>query len=76
MEVKIYRTISDVKEAEWDEIVDPDKIFCTHGFTSAVERSGFNKVCYYPVLYEDGRIVAHASVYFFRTELDLFTRGP
>jgi len=76
MELKIYKSVADINEAEWDAIVGKNKIFCTHKFASAVEKSVFNKDgCYYPVIYDDGKIIAHACVYFFRTELDLFARG-
>lgn len=76
MEIRIYKSITEINEAEWDAIVGKNKIFCTHGFALAVEKSGTNEgKCYYPVIYDGGKIAAHASVYFFRTELDLFARG-
>lgn len=76
MEIRIYKSISEVNEAEWDAIVGKNKIFCTHRFASAAEKSGLNVGgCYYPVVYDGGKIIAHALVYFFRTELDLFAQG-
>lgn len=76
MELKIYKSVAEISEAEWDAIVGKNKIFCAHKFVSAVEKSVFDKGgCYYPVIYDDGKIVAHACVYFYRTELDLFARG-
>lgn len=76
MELKIYKSINEINKTEWDAIVGENKIFCTHGFASAVEESGVSRGGhYYPVIYDDNKIIAHACVYFFRTELDLFARG-
>ena len=44
MQVKIYKSITDVNQPEWDAIVGKNKVFCTHGFTSAVEKSGIMRV--------------------------------
>lgn len=76
MEVKIYKSITEVDRPQWDEIVGKNKIFCTHEFASAIEKSGINRDgCYYPVVYEENKIIAHACVYFFQTEVDLFAKG-
>ncbi|MDD5681049.1 MAG: GNAT family N-acetyltransferase [Candidatus Omnitrophica bacterium] len=75
--VKIHRSITEVNEYAWDAIVGKDRILCTHKFVEAVEKSGFGDGrCYYPVVYDGDEIIAHASVYFIRTELDLCFRGP
>ncbi|MDP3786623.1 MAG: GNAT family N-acetyltransferase [Candidatus Omnitrophota bacterium] len=74
--VKIYRSISEVNEGEWDAIVGEDRIFCTYRYLKALERSGMNEgKCYYVVVYDGSKIVAHASVYSISTELDVFAQG-
>lgn len=74
--VKIYRSISEVSESEWDAIVGKDRIFCSYKYVEALERSGMSEGrCYYPVVYDDDKIVAHACVYLISTELDVFARG-
>lgn len=76
LRVKIYRSISEVGEGQWDAIVGKDRIFCTHKYIEALEKSGINEgTSYYPVVYNHDEIVAHACVYFIREEVDLFARG-
>jgi len=76
MKVKIYRSITELSEAEWDAIVGKDRILCTHKCIEAIEKSGFGEGrCYYPVVYDGNEIIAHASAYFISTELDLFAQG-
>jgi predicted N-acyltransferase len=74
--VKTYRSIAEVNEGEWDAIVGKDRILCTHKYIEALEKSGVNEGrCYYPVVYDGDEIIAHASVYFISTELDLCAQG-
>jgi predicted N-acyltransferase len=76
MNVKIYRSISEVNESRWDAIVGKDRIFCTHKYIEALEKSGMNEgKCYYVAAYDGDEIIAHASVYFISTELDVFAQG-
>lgn len=76
MNVKIYRSITEVHEGLWDAIVGKDQIFCTHKYVEALEKSGMNDGrCYYPVVYDGDKIIAHASAYFISTELDVFAQG-
>jgi len=76
MKVKIYRNIAEIDEAKWDAIVGKEQIFCTHKYVEVMERAGINDGrCYYPVIYDGDEIIAHACVYFIRTELDLFANG-
>lgn len=74
--VKTYRSITDVSEGEWDAIVGKDRILCTHKYIEALEKSGVGGGrCYYPVVYDNDEIIAHASAYFINTELDLCAHG-
>lgn len=76
MKVRIYKTIKDVDEKEWDAIVGHDRLICTYRYLEAIEKSRINDTrYYYPVVYEGEEIVAHTSVYFISTELDTFARG-
>lgn len=62
-------------EGAWDAIVGKDRILCTHKCVEAMEKSGVSDGrCYYPVVYDGDEIIAHASVYFIGTELDLCAR--
>lgn len=78
MEVKIYNSITEIDENEWNSIVGRDRIICTHKYLEAIEKSNINDCkYYYPVVYdEEGRIVAHTCVYSISTELDTFAQGP
>jgi len=74
--VKIYRSISEVNEGQWDAIVGKDRIFCTHKYVETLEKSGFNEGrCYYPVVYKGEEIIAHVPAYFISTEMDVFAQG-
>ncbi len=76
MSIKIYRSITEVNENQWDAIVGKDRIFCTHKYVEALEKSGMNEGrCYYVVVYDGDKIIAHACVYSVSTELDVFARG-
>ncbi|MCX5713963.1 MAG: peptidogalycan biosysnthesis protein, partial [Candidatus Omnitrophica bacterium] len=76
MDAKTYRSIAEVNERQWDAIVSKDQIFCTYKYIEALEKSGLNAGrCYYVVVYDGGEIVAHASVYYISTELDVFAQG-
>ena len=76
MNVKIYRSISEVDEGKWDAIVGKDRILCAHRYVEALEKSGVNEGrCYYPVVYNGDEIIAHACVYSVGTEVDIFAQG-
>ena len=74
--IKIYRSITEVNEADWDAIVSKDRILCTHRYIEALERSGVNEGnCYYLVVYDQDTIIAHTCVYCVATEVDLLAQG-
>ncbi|MFA5500380.1 MAG: GNAT family N-acetyltransferase [Candidatus Omnitrophota bacterium] len=76
MDVKLYKSISELDEEKWNSIVGRNRIICTYRYLKAVEGSGINDCrYYYPVVYDGERIVAHACVYSISTELDLFAQG-
>lgn len=76
MDIKVYRSITDIDEKEWDAVAGRNRIICTHNYLEAVEKSEINDCSYYyPVVYEKGDIVAHASAYSISTELDTFVQG-
>lgn len=76
MEVKVYSSITDIPESKWDEIVERNHIIATHRFLEAVEKSNINDCKYfYPVVYDNKKIVAHACVYTITTDLDTLTSG-
>ena len=76
MEVKVYKSITEVDENAWDAIVENNRLICTHKYLEAIEKSEINDCrYYYPVLYENGEIIAHTCVYFISTELDTFAQG-
>ncbi|MFH0878127.1 MAG: GNAT family N-acetyltransferase [Lentisphaerota bacterium] len=76
MNTTCYRSIHDVARDEWNVLVSPDHIICSHEFLCAVEDAGINNCrYYYPVVYRDSRMVAHAAVCSIDTELDAFARG-
>ena len=77
MEVKVHSSIREIGEDQWDALVGPNRLICTHRYLEAVERSQINDCRYfYPAVYEHGEIVAHTCVYYIGTELDAFARGP
>jgi predicted N-acyltransferase len=74
---KIYKSITQIGKADWDSIVGEKQILASHGYAEIMENSGIpKKDCYYPVVYKNGRIVAHACVYYFNVELDIMAGGP
>ncbi len=76
MHAKVYNSITEVPEKAWDAIVENNRLICTHRYLEAVEKSEINDCRYfYPVLYENGEIIAHTCVYFISTELDTFAQG-
>ncbi|OGV58774.1 MAG: hypothetical protein A2283_02390 [Lentisphaerae bacterium RIFOXYA12_FULL_48_11] len=76
MNITTYESINQVDEAEWNAIVGRDRLICRHEYLRGVEASRINDCRYfYPVLYKNGRIVAHACLYFISTELDSFAQG-
>ncbi|MFC1671790.1 GNAT family N-acetyltransferase [Planctomycetota bacterium] len=76
METRVFDSIADLEKQEWDEIVETNRLICTHAYIEAIERSRINDCrFFYPVVYDEGRIAAHATVYSIRTELDTFARG-
>ncbi len=76
IEIKIHKSIAEVNESQWDAIVGKDRIFCTHKYLEALEKSGLNEGrCYYVAVYEGGNIIAHTSAYFISAALDVFAQG-
>ena len=76
MNVVIHKSINEIDEKEWDSIVEKNRLICTHSYIKAIEQSNINDCRYfYPVFYDKGEIVAHTSIYFISTELDLFAKG-
>lgn len=74
--VKIYRSITEISESEWDAIVRQDQILCTHKYLETLEKSGLNKDnCYYFTIYDRNTIIAHTCVYYVTSEVDLFAQG-
>lgn len=76
LNVKIYRSISEISEGAWDSIVDKNRILCSYKYIETLEKSGLNQNnCYYPVVYDGGEIIAHTCAYLTTTEVDLFAQG-
>ncbi len=73
------RTVTDIRsipEALWDEVAVSDRLICSHRFLRAVQDAGINDCRFlYPVVYAEGRIVAHACMYTVTSELDMFGEG-
>jgi predicted N-acyltransferase len=73
------RTVQDIREIPeelWDATATPGALICTHRFLRAVQDSQVNDCCFfYPMVYADGRLVAHASMYLITSELDMFGEG-
>ncbi len=77
MKIKIHNSITEINEKDWDSIVSHDRIICKHQYLEAIENSGINNGrYYYPVVYDNNRIIAHTCLYTISTELDLFAQGP
>lgn len=77
MQCEILRSISDIEKEEWNSIVEPDRLICSHEYLEAIENSQINDCRYfYPVIRnESGKLLAHTCLYFISTELDLFAKG-
>ncbi|MBN2040901.1 MAG: GNAT family N-acetyltransferase [Spirochaetes bacterium] len=76
MVIKVYNSITEINRSEWDKIVKTNHIICTHKFLEAVEKSNINDCKYfYPVVYENDKIVAHTCAYYINMELDVFVEG-
>ncbi len=76
MEVRVYKSIAEIDENEWDSIVGRNRLICRHKYIEAVEKSQINDCrFFYPVVYEGKEIIAHTSCYFISTELDAFAQG-
>ena len=68
---KIFGSVSEINEADWDSIVDPGNLLKTHAYLRAVEASGINHVRYFfpAVVDRSGKLLAHACVYVIDTDL-------
>lgn len=68
---KIFRSISDIEQADWDSIVSPGNLLKTHAYLRAVEASDIEHARYYfPVILDrSGKLIAHACVYVIDTDL-------
>ncbi len=77
LEIKVLNSINEIDEEAWDSIVEKDHVISSYMYLKAVEESGIN-VCFYryPVVYEDGKLVAHTCIYKIYFELDVFAKGP
>lgn len=73
------RTVTDIRsipEALWDEVAVSDRLICSHRFLRAVQEAEINDCRFlYPVVYDEGRIVAHTCMYVVTSELDMFGEG-
>jgi len=77
MDVKIYRSITEIDRARWNAIVPKDRVICSHEYIELIERSGVNEGRrYYVVVCDGDEIVAHTFAYLMNTELDLLAQGP
>lgn len=76
MNVKVYRSISEVDRAKWDAIVAKDRLICSYKYIELMEKAGLNEGRhYYVVVYDDNEIVAHTFAYLMKAELDLMAQG-
>ena len=76
MFVSTLTSIADIDPAPWNAIVAKNRLICRHEYLQAVEASRINDCRYfYPIVRDGNGIVAHACVYFIRTELDSFAKG-
>lgn len=76
MHFKIYYSITEIEESKWDSIVSKNRIICSYRFLLAVEKSNINDCnFFYPVVYENNQILAHACTYSITTDLDTLTKG-
>ena len=77
MKVTTLGSITEIGTEAWNSIVGRNRLICRHEFLLAVESSKINDCRYfYPVVHDDdGRIIAHACLYYISTELDSFAQG-
>lgn len=62
IEVKIYDSIDEVDEQEWNSIVPENSILNSYGYLQAVEKSKVNNFYYkYLLFYRENKLIAHAS---------------
>jgi predicted N-acyltransferase len=71
MHTKIYSSITDIEEKNWNSIIGRNGILRSYRFLLTVEKSNINDCkYYYPVVYDNDKIAAHACVYSITTDLD------
>ncbi len=77
MKIKTLRSIREAEPAVWNSIVGRNRLICRHEYLLAVESGKINDCRYfYPMVYDDdGRLLAHACLYYISTELDSFAQG-
>jgi predicted N-acyltransferase len=76
MYTRIYHSVTEVGKVKWNSIVGRNRILCSYEFLLAIEKSNINDCKYfYPVIYNNDRIIAHACVYSITTDLDTLTSG-
>ncbi|MBN2402227.1 MAG: GNAT family N-acetyltransferase [Spirochaetes bacterium] len=76
MHVKVYNSITEIDEEKWNALIGRNRIICSFKFLLAVEKSHINDCeYYYPVVYENNQIIAHACTYSITTDLDTLAKG-
>lgn len=77
MKVTTLSSITEIGPEVWNSIVGRNRLICRHEYLLAVESSRINDCrFFYPIVYDnDGRMVAHACLYYISTELDSFAQG-
>jgi len=77
MKTTTLRSIREIDSEIWNSIVGRNRLICRHEYLLAVESSKINDCQYfYPIVYdENGRMLAHACLYYISTELDSFAQG-
>jgi predicted N-acyltransferase len=76
MDARLFKSVAEIPEKDWNSIVEKNRIICSHQYLLAVEKSKINDCdYYYPVIYQDGQIVAHTCIYSMSFALDLFAQG-
>ncbi len=76
MEIKVFKSVTDVEEKDWNAIVGEDQIICSHQYLKAIERSNINDCDYfYLVAYLNNEIVAHTCTYSIGFDLAIFAQG-
>lgn len=68
---KIFRSVSEIDQKDWDAIVEPGNLLKTHAYLRAVEESQIDHVRYYfpAIMDRSGLLIAHACVYVIDTDL-------